>query len=143
MGWVNVRGFRLNLRGKNFWGGVGVFWGVGLWGIGCPLLASMWVQFPIYRLMGGIGYYRFPAVIPWIEIGLAVLLVVLPFLLSALPALKKKPVFYGVLQVVAVTLFGYYYVVAGCGLDKGEAMEAEQLGRKKKWQEIRTKVEGK
>ena len=111
MGWVIVREFRLNLKGKNFWGGVGVFWGVGLWGIGCPLLASMWVQFPIYRLMGGIGYYRFPAVIPWIEIGLAVLLVVLPFLLSALPALKKKPVFYGVLQVVAVTLFGYYYVV--------------------------------
>lgn len=78
MGWVIVREFRLNLKGKNFWGGVGVFWGVGLWGIGCPLLASMWVQFPIYRLMGGIGYYRFPAVIPWIEIGLAVLLVVLP-----------------------------------------------------------------
>lgn len=33
--------------------------------------------------MGGIGYYRFPAVIPWIEIGLAVLLVVLP-----LPAVR-------------------------------------------------------
>ena len=28
-----------------------LFWGVGLWGIGCPLLASMWVQFPIYRLI--------------------------------------------------------------------------------------------
>ena len=34
MGWVIVREFRLNLKGKNFWGGVGVFWGVGLWGIG-------------------------------------------------------------------------------------------------------------
>lgn len=143
MGWVIVREFRLNLKGKNFWGGVGVFWGVGLWGIGCPLLASMWVQFPIYRLMGGIGYYRFPAVIPWIEIGLAVLLVVLPFLLSALPALKKKPVFYGVLQVVAVTLFGYYYVAAGCDMDKEEAMEYDQLVRNKQWQEIIEKAEEK
>lgn len=143
MGWVIVREFRLNLKGKNFWGGVGVFWGVGLWGIGCPLLASMWVQFPIYRLMGGIGYYRFPAVIPWIEIGLAVLLVVLPFLLSALPALKKKPVFYGVLQVVAVTLFGYYYVAAGCDMDKEEAMEYDRLVRNKQWQEIIERAEEK
>ena len=143
MGWVIVREFLLNLKGKNFWGGVGVFWGVGLWGIGCPLLASMWVQFPIYRLMGGIGYYRFPAVIPWIEIGLAVLLVVLPFLLAALPALKKKPVFYGVLQVVAVTLFGYYYVAAGCDMDKEEAMEYDQLVRNKQWQEVIEKAEEK
>ena len=81
--------------------------------------------------------------IPWIEIGLAVLLVVLPFLLSALPALKKKPVFYGVLQVVAVTLFGYYYVAAGCDMDKEEAMEYDQLVRNKQWQEIIEKAEEK
>ena len=35
-----------------------------------------------------------------------------------LTVLKKKPVFYGVLQVVAVTLFGYYYVAAGCDMDR-------------------------
>lgn len=98
MGWVIVREFRLNLEGRNFWGGAGVLWSVGLWGVGCPLLASMWVQYPVYRLMAGIGYYRFPVVIPWIEIGLAVLLVVLPFLLAVLPAVKKKPVLYGILQ---------------------------------------------
>ena len=116
MGWVIVREFRLNLEGRNFWGGAGVLWSVGLWGVGCPLLASMWVQYPVCRLMAGIGYYRFPVVIPWIEIGLAVLLVVLPFLLAALPALKRKPVFYGVLQVAAVALFGYCYVpYSPCG----------------------------
>ncbi|MCO7114972.1 hypothetical protein NIB75_29340 [Bacteroides uniformis] len=50
--------------------------------------------------------------------------------------MKKKPVFYGVLQVVAVTLFGYYYVAAGCDMDKEEAMEYDQLVRNKQWQEI-------
>ena len=143
MGWVIVREFRLNLEGRNFWGGAGVLWSVGLWGVGCPLLASMWVQYPVCRLMAGIGYYRFPVVIPWIEIGLAVLLVVLPFLLAALPALKRKPVFYGVLQVAAVALFGYCYVAAGCDMDKEEAMEYDRLVRNKQWREIIGKAEKK
>ena len=55
--------------------------------------------------------------------------------------MKKKPVFYGVLQVVAVTLFGYYYVAAGCDMDKEEAMEYDQLVRNKQWQEIIEKAE--
>lgn len=45
--------------------------------------------------------------------------------------------------MVAVTLFGYYYVAAGCDMDKEEAMEYDQLVRNKQWQEIIEKAEEK
>ncbi len=143
MGWVIIREFRLNLKDWNFWDGVGVLWGVGLWSIGCPLLASIWVQYPIYRLMVGIGYYRFPVVIPWIELGIALLLVILPFLAAALPEVKRKKGLFGASLMAAVALFGYYYVAAGCDMDKEEAMAYDQLVRNKQWQEIIGKAEKK
>ncbi|GAB6871428.1 DUF6057 family protein [Bacteroides rodentium] len=143
MGWVIVREFQQNLRHRNFWGGVGVCWGVGLWGIGCPLLASLWVQYPLYRLMGGVGYYRFPTVLPWMEVGVAVLLMVLPFLLAVLPRLQKRRAFYGLLQGVAVVALGYSYISAACDMDKEEAMEYDRLVRNKQWQEVIGKAEKK
>ena len=45
--------------------------------------------------------------------------------------------------MVAVTLFGYYYVAAGCDMDKEEAMEYDQLVRNKQWQEVIEKAEEK
>ncbi|MDR2920179.1 MAG: DUF6057 family protein [Tannerella sp.] len=143
MGWVMIREFRSGLQSRNFLGSAGAFCGVALWGVACPLLASMWVQYPLYRLMGGIGYYRFPIPILWIEIVLAVLLVVLPFIMAALPGLKKKQILYGTLLTVPVALFGYYFVAAGCDMDKEEAMDYDRLVRNKQWQEVIKKAEKK
>lgn len=143
MGWVMIRELRSGLQSRNFLGGAGAFCGVALWGVACPLLASMWVQYPLYRLMEGIGYYRFPIPILWIEIVLAVLLVVLPFIMAALPVLKKKQTLYGTLLTVAVALFGYYFVAAGCDMDKEEAMDYDRLVRNKQWQEIIKRAEKK
>lgn len=143
MGWVMIREFGMNLKKQNLWGGIGMFLGVGLWGISAPLLVSMWVQYPLYRLWIGIGYYRFPIGMPWIGVGLAVLLVVLPFLLAALPDLKKKQSLFGMLLMTAVGLLGYYSVNVGCDLDKEEAMKYDQLVRNKQWQLIIDKAEQK
>ncbi len=144
MAWVIVREFRqMRLEERDFWSSAGVALCIALWGIACPLLASVWVQYPLYRLMAGIGYYRFPAVIPRTETGLAVLLAAFPFLSAALPALKKRQVFYGALQTAAVALAGYYYVADGCDMDKEEAMAYDQLVRNKQWREIIKKAEKK
>ncbi len=143
MGWVMIRELCLNIQKKNTLGGVGVSCGIALWGVACPLLASMWMQYPLYRLMQGIGYYRFPIPILWIEVGLAVLLVVLPFIAAALPELKKKQALWGTLLMVVTALVGYYYVSSGCNMDKEEAMEYDRLVRNKQWQAIIKKAEKK
>lgn len=44
----------------------------------CTLLISMQVQNPIYQLSGFLGYYRFPAVIPRMEMTIILLFTVLP-----------------------------------------------------------------
>ena len=143
MGWVMIREFRNSLVNKNLFGGVGMLLGVGLLGAAGPLLASMWMQYPIYRLMGGIGYYRFPAAIPFVEIGLAALLVVLPFVMAALPEVRKKALWCGALQVLVVVVGGYYFVAAGCDMDKEEAMDYDRLVRNGQWQRIIEKAEKK
>ncbi|MCS3352947.1 hypothetical protein NXY06_18505 [Bacteroides uniformis] len=51
----------------------------------CTLLISMQVQNPIYQLSGFLGYYRFPAVIPRMEMTIILLFTVLPYLLARLP----------------------------------------------------------
>lgn len=143
MGWVMLREFLSSLKDRNLWSGIGICWGVGLWGICCPLLASMWVQYPVYRLMSGVGYYRFPIPVLWIEVAIVVVLTVLPFVAAALPELKAKKRLAGGLLLVGVTLFGGYYVVAGCDMDKEEAMEYDRLVRHKQWQDIIAKAETK
>lgn len=143
MGWVMIREFRNSLVNKNLFGGVGMLLGVGLLGAAGPLLASMWMQYPIYRLMGGIGYYRFPAAIPFVEIGLAALLVVLPFVMAALPEVRKKAIWCGVLQALAIAVGGYYFVAAGCDMDKEEAMDYDRLVRNGQWQRVIEKAEKK
>lgn len=143
MGWVMIREFRNSLVNKNLFGGVGMLLGVGLLGAAGPLLASMWMQYPIYRLMGGIGYYRFPAAIPFVEIGLAALLVVFPFVMAALPEVRKKALWCGALQAFAIAVGGYYFVAAGCDMDKEEAMDYDRLVRNGQWQRIIEKAEKK
>lgn len=143
MGWVIIREFLNCTRQRNFFGAVSMLFGVGVWGVGCPLLASMWVQYPLYRLMGGIGYYRFPAAIPLVEIGLAALLVVLPFVMTALPKIKKRLFLCGALQTLLIAMGGYYFVSAGCDMDKEEAMEYDYLVRNKQWQTVIEKAEKK
>lgn len=143
MGWVMLREFLWSLKDRNLWGGVGICWGVGLWGVCCPLLASMWVQYPVFRLMSGIGYYRFPIPVLWTEIAIVLVLTVLPFVVAALPEPKTKKTLAGGLLLVGVTLFGGCHVASGCDMDKEEAMEYDRLVRHKRWQEIIAKAEAK
>lgn len=141
MGWVMIHEFRNSIKSGNLFGGIGMLCGVGLLGITCPLLASLWVQYPLYRLMGGIGYYRFPAVIPWIEIGIILLLVILPFIMAMLPPVRKRLLLCGSLQILILVVGGYYFVSVGCDFDKEEAMDYDQLVRNKQWHKVIRKAE--
>lgn len=143
MGWVIVCELLNCIKQRNFFGAVSMSFGVGILGIACPLLSSLWVQYPLYRLMGGIGYYRFPAAIPWIEVVIASLLVVLPFIAASLPKPKKKVFLCGALQVVIIACGGYYFITTSCDMNKEEAMDYDRLVRNKQWVEIIKKAEQK
>jgi len=142
-GWVIVREFRLSVRDRNLLHGMAVLFGVGLWAAACPLLASIWVQYPMYRLMGGIGYYRFPIAILGIEIGLALLLIVIPFLMAALPEVRKRREAFVMLQLLLIGVAGFCFVSSGCDMDKEEAMRYDQLVRNKQWRKVIEKAEEK
>ena len=112
-------------------------------GIACPLLARYFLQYPIYKLMSGIWYYRFPDIIPFDIILIIILFTTFPFVLSILPEFKKRKVLYKSLIMLVVSLFGYYYVISGCDMDKEESMEYDYLVRNRQWMNIIEKAQHK
>ncbi|ADV42260.1 DUF6057 family protein [Bacteroides helcogenes] len=141
MTWVMVGEFTDSSKRKSILNGVGMVCCIGLLGVACPLLASVWVQFPIYRLMGGINYYRFPIVFLWLEIAISILLAALPFVVVALPVVKKKIFRNVALQVLMLSAGGYFFILAGCDMDKEEALDYDRLVRNKQWRKIIEKAE--
>lgn len=107
-----------------------------LWAFACPLLASIWMQYPLFRLAGGINYYRFPAVIPWLEMTAAAILWITPWILSYLPLPRKQHWAFTALQAVIVAWGGYYFIQGGCDTAKEEAMRYDQLVRHNQWKEV-------
>jgi hypothetical protein len=101
------------------------------------------MQYPVYRLINGLNYYRFPEIIPLMGIGIAILLVTLPFITAAIPVMKKKRLLYGMFQVLVLVVGGYYFVQTGCDMDKEEIMDYDRMVRDKQWQEIIRKAEKK
>ncbi len=141
MGWLIIREILASIRNKNLWEGFGVLLGAGLLGVGCPLLSSMDLQYPMSRLMFGINYYRLAEIVPWIVVAIVALLILYPFVLSSLPKLKKNLLLCGVLQTLVLAVGGCYFVSAGCDMDKEEAMEYDYLVRNKQWEKIIEKAE--
>lgn len=142
LGWVLLREAAHGFRERDYLMALGVPAGILLLGVLCPLLAAKWVHYPLYQLVGFIGYYRFPAIIPWNEIFL-ILLLLLPSLLALLPALRAGRGWCSALLVAVLAVGGYCFVASGCDADKEEALAYDQLVRRQQWSELIRKAEKK
>ena len=109
-----------------------------VWAVAVMLLSAHFVPFPLSRVMTGIGYYRFPEVIPYILLVIPVLIWILSLVVKRLP--QPKPWMVWCEAVVCCA------AVIGCpdlGYDakKYELMEYDHLVRIRDWKGIIAKAE--
>ena len=110
----------------------------------CPLLAKGWIQYPLSNLLIGIGYYRFPGVIPYIIFIIFALTILIPLLIACLPSGKqgkRRWIIDG--QLVLLISIGVPLINVSKNIDKEEKMEYDYLARKRAWEDIVDKAEKK
>ncbi len=143
MGWIIIGELHTCFKKRKFLQGIGIVVGIFTLKATCTLLISIQVQNPIYQLNGFLGYYRFPAVIPNIEMTIILLFTVLPYLLARLPRTHKHVSLHMALQTMALVTASYPYILSGYNPGKEEAMEYDQLARNQQWHQIIKKAESK
>ncbi|TWV10584.1 hypothetical protein FQ707_12425 [Bacteroidaceae bacterium HV4-6-C5C] len=114
-----------------------------LYGIACPLFSSYFIQYPLYRLFGGINYYRFPSSISFVEIVIILSLILLPFILRILPNSEKKRRITIVVQLTFLILIGWSSFHFACDMNKEEAMRYDYWVKKSMWNKIISAAEKK
>lgn len=115
--------------------------------VACPLAASHIVQYPLFRIMVGINYFRFPLSIPWMHYGVLVAVAFWPLLCTARLPLrlcngKGRPVAVCV-ETAAVALFGLILVPRGFNATIYELLDYDYLVRRGMWQRIIAKADKK
>lgn len=98
-------------------------------------LLSYSLQYPLYRLMGGINYYRYPALIPRLQWVVMALIVCIPLLISRLHEPKKSRLwlFSSTSIIVAV---GYSSLAYGYTRPQYELIDYDYLVRNEQWDAI-------
>ena len=61
-----------------------------VYAVAVVMVCSLFLQYPYYKLFGGINYFRYPAVIPWMQWLVMALFVLGPFVGVRLPQLAEK-----------------------------------------------------
>lgn len=96
---------------------------------------------PLYRLFGGLNYYRYPAYIPWAQIGIMALVAIFPFAVRLLPACKSRLLL--LVQFLAVFGGGCLLVVSCLNTVANELISYDYLVRMHAWDKIIAKAEKK
>jgi len=143
MGWVIIYGLQRCFRHKKLLNGVGLILGLGILGFCIPMLMCIWLQYPLYRLLSGLNYYRFPEVMPFMEVCIALCLLILPFVMATLPRIKKKKIFYELLLTVFFVGTSCYFIIRACDMNKEEAMRYDYWVKKSMWNKIISAAEKK
>ncbi len=117
--------------------------GIIIYYLACVLCASMFLQYPFFRIFGGIGYYRFPAVIPVMQIVIMIIFSVFPFLLPMLPLIGKKKTIKIASEIAIIVIGGIFLVKSGFDELKYELIDYDYLVRHEQWQKIIEKAEKK
>lgn len=110
-----------------------------VWALACMLLSVRVVPFPLSQVMLGIGYYRFPNILPYVLVLIPVVVAVLSYGARRLPRPGRWTVAVQAAAVAAL-LFG----AQRWGFDdrKYELIEYDYLVRVKNWRGIIAKAEG-
>lgn len=94
---------------------------------------------PMYRIFGGLNYYRFPAYIPWQQNALNVVVAIFPFLAKYLPKIKAKIAI--TVQAVVIIIGGGILVHFTYNSHANELIDYDYLVRMHAWDKIIAKAE--
>lgn len=142
MGWVIMSALQCCFRSNKLLRGVGLVLGISILGFCLPMLMCLWLQYPFYRLLSGLNYYRFPEVVPFMQVCIALCLLIFPFVMAVLPRVKKKILYRSLLIIVFVGT-GYYFIIRACDMNKEEAMRYDYWVKKNMWDKIISTAEKK
>ena len=105
-------------------------------------LCGLFLQYPYYKLFGGINYFRYPAVIPVMQWVVVALFALLPLAASNLPHLEgKKAMRTEIAQIVVVVLAAVPLLRLSFDGATYELIDYDYLVRTHQWQRIIEKAE--
>ena len=105
-------------------------------------LCGRFLQYPYYKLFGGINYFRYPAVIPVMQWVVVALFALLPLAASNLPHLEGKKAIRGeVVQLVVIVLATVPLLHSSFDRATYELIDYDYLVRTHQWQRIIEKAE--
>lgn len=104
------------------------------------LVSSTFLQYPLYRLFGGIGYYRFPAIIPIMQLLIMALIAVLPIVLPSIPNVRKQ-IAVSLVSLLVLIIGGFFFVKSGYDKVKYNLIDYDYLVRTQQWDKILSKAE--
>lgn len=100
------------------------------------------LQYPYYKLFGGINYFRYPGIIPLMQWVVAALFALLPLAASYLPRLEgKKAMRTEIAQIVVVVLATVPLLHSSFDRATYELIDYDYLVRTHQWQRIIEKAE--
>lgn len=105
-------------------------------------LCGLFLQYPYYKLFGGINYFRYPGIIPVIQWVVAALFALLPLVVSYLPRLEgKKAVRAEIAQLTIIMLATVPLLHFSFDRATYELIDYDYLVRTHQWQRIIERAE--
>ncbi|MEI3137944.1 MAG: DUF6057 family protein [Phocaeicola sp.] len=105
------------------------------WGISVGY-AILHLQYPVSRLITGIGYYRFPTLIPFSGVLTCVIVVLLAGGVAFLPQYQKYRSLYWSVQSVVVLTLGAGWIYSATSMKKERDMAYDYWASTCQWQQI-------
>lgn len=124
-------------RASSVWLGIGSV----VYSIAVVLVVAQFRPEPLYRLFGGLNYFRYPAYIPWAQMGMMALVAVFPFVLKKLPRVKARIVI--PVQLAVILCGGIALVWFNFNTLANELIDYDYLVRVHAWDKIIAKAEKK
>lgn len=105
-------------------------------------ICSLFLQYPYYKLFGGINYFRYPGLIPWMQWVVMAAFAVLPAISSILRSTKgRKAIVVGVAETIVLAAFGVFFVRYSFNPLVYEMIDYDYLVRTNQWNKIIRKAE--
>ena len=106
--------------------------------------SSTFLPFPLFRLMGGLYYYRYPAIIPLFQAVIILSLALVP-VVGALIVRWQRPLSFwrwgSVALGVLLVIVGFFGIRSQYNAKRYEVIDYDFLVRTEKWQQIISKAE--
>ncbi|MGI6222254.1 MAG: DUF6057 family protein [Prevotella sp.] len=106
-----------------------------VWALAFIWISAQWLPYPLYRLYGGLHYFRFPAVIPYMQMVVMVFFALWPLVPLRILPVSQKPLTQGIILAclivgTVVGLWLFYHPA------KRESLEYDRLVRLERWDDV-------